>query len=159
MSTFAVSKRTALPPLESKGSPMKIGGNPMVKCRRSGAPTTRNLSGLEAGHCGPPRSLTRWDVTSVWGSASFGSESCLMKASFECVVEASKRDLRFEDRFRMRRRFEVIWSSEQAHTVDALAVSGDEGRGSLRKASGSRQQTLIRGCPNGETHCASSIPI
>jgi hypothetical protein len=70
-----------------------------------------------------------------------------------------KRDLRFEDRFRMRRRFEVIWSSEQAHTVDALAVSGDEGRGSLRKASGSRQQTLIRGCPNGETHRASGIPI
>ena len=33
----------------------------------------------------------------------------------------------------------VIWSSEEAHTVDALAVRGDERRGSLRKASGSRQ--------------------
>ena len=40
------------------------------------------------------------------------------------------------------RRLGVIWSSDQAHTVDALAVRGDEGRGSLRKASGSRQQTL-----------------
>ena len=26
----------------------------------------------------------------------------------------------------------VIWSSEEAHTVDALAVRGDERRGSLR---------------------------
>ena len=30
------------------------------------------------------------------------------------------------------RLFEVIWSSEKAHTVDALAARGDEGRGSLR---------------------------
>ena len=35
--------------------------------------------------------------------------------------------------------------------VDALAPSADEGRGSLRKASGSREQASIRGCPNGET--------
>ena len=54
------------------------------------------------------------------------------------------------------RRLEVIWSSDQAHTVDALAVRGDEGRGSLRKVPGSRQQTLIRKCPNGETHSARS---
>ena len=27
---------------------------------------------------------------------------------------------------------EVIWSSEQAHLVDALATTGDEGRCSLR---------------------------
>ena len=33
----------------------------------------------------------------------------------------------------------VIWSSEEAHTVDGLAVRSDERRGSLRKASGSRQ--------------------
>ena len=31
----------------------------------------------------------------------------------------------------------VIWSSDQACTVDALAVRGDEGRGNLRKGSGS----------------------
>jgi hypothetical protein len=36
-------------------------------------------------------------------------------------------------------------------TVDALAPSADEGRGTLRKAPGSRVQALIRGSPNGET--------
>ncbi len=55
------------------------------------------------------------------------------------------------------RRLAVIWSSEKAHTVDALAVRGDEGRGSLRKGTGSRQQTSIRACPNGETPRASVI--
>src|SRR5689334_11361078 len=35
--------------------------------------------------------------------------------------------------------------------VDALARTGDEGRGKLRKASGSCKRALIRGCPNGET--------
>ena len=35
--------------------------------------------------------------------------------------------------------------------MDALAPTGDEGRGKLRKASGSRKQALIRRCPNGET--------
>ena len=33
--------------------------------------------------------------------------------------------------------------------VDALALDADEGRGKLRKAAGSRKQTLIRRCPNG----------
>jgi hypothetical protein len=36
--------------------------------------------------------------------------------------------------------------------VDALAPGADEGRGKLRKASGSRKQALIRGYPNGGTH-------
>ena len=35
--------------------------------------------------------------------------------------------------------------------MDALAPEGDEGRGKLRKAPGSRKQALIRGFPNGET--------
>ena len=35
--------------------------------------------------------------------------------------------------------------------MDALVVSADEGRRWLRKASGSCQQTLIRGFPNGAT--------
>jgi len=35
--------------------------------------------------------------------------------------------------------------------VNALAPEGEEGRGKLRKASGSRKQALIRGYPNGET--------
>ena len=43
------------------------------------------------------------------------------------------------------------WSSEEVHTVDAWARAGDEGRGKLRKASGSCKHAEIRGCPNGET--------
>ena len=35
---------------------------------------------------------------------------------------------------------------------DALADTGDEGRGMLRKAPGRRKHPLIRRCPNGETH-------
>ena len=33
-------------------------------------------------------------------------------------------------------------TSEQVHMVDALAITGEEGRGSLRKATGSRQTDL-----------------
>ena len=36
--------------------------------------------------------------------------------------------------------------------MDALALGGDEGRGTLRKAVGRCEQSLIHGCPNGETH-------
>jgi hypothetical protein len=42
-------------------------------------------------------------------------------------------------------------SSYKGHGVDALAPRADEGRGRLRKASGSREQTVNRRCPNGET--------
>jgi hypothetical protein len=49
-------------------------------------------------------------------------------------------------------------SSYKGHGVDALAPRADEGRGRLRKASGSREQTLIRGCPNGETR-QGSCPV
>ena len=35
--------------------------------------------------------------------------------------------------------------------VDALALRDDEGRGKLRKATGSRKQALIRRYPNGAT--------
>ena len=35
--------------------------------------------------------------------------------------------------------------------MDALALEGDEGRGKLRKVSGSCKQTLIREYPNGAT--------
>ncbi len=38
----------------------------------------------------------------------------------------------------MKRLLWVIWLSDQACTVDALAGRGDEGRGNLRKGSGSR---------------------
>ena len=35
--------------------------------------------------------------------------------------------------------------------MNALAIRGEEGRGTLRKAAGSCEQALIRGYPNGET--------
>ena len=38
--------------------------------------------------------------------------------------------------------FMLIGSSNKAHTKDALAVEGDERRGSLRKASGSWQTSI-----------------
>ena len=41
--------------------------------------------------------------------------------------------------FDLKRGLKVIGSSEQVHMVDALAITGDEGRSSLRKAAGSRQ--------------------
>ena len=47
--------------------------------------------------------------------------------------------------------------AREGHSVDALAPGGDEGRGTLRKAMGSREQALIRGYPNGATHSARSI--
>ena len=35
--------------------------------------------------------------------------------------------------------------------MDALAISAEEGRGKLRKATGNCKQVLIRGYPNGGT--------
>ena len=43
-------------------------------------------------------------------------------------------------------------SSAKGHLVDALALRGDEGRSTLRKAAGRGEHPLIRGYPNGETH-------
>ncbi len=45
-----------------------------------------------------------------------------------------------------------IRSSEKERMVDALALDADEGRGKLRKATGSRKQTSIRRSPNVGTH-------
>ena len=45
-----------------------------------------------------------------------------------------------------------VGRGKQGHLVDALAPRGDEGRGTLRQALGSREQALIRGFPNGATH-------
>jgi hypothetical protein len=42
-------------------------------------------------------------------------------------------------------------SSEEEHRADALAPSAEEGRGKLRKATGSRKQAENRRYPNGET--------
>ena len=46
--------------------------------------------------------------------------------------------------------------------VDALVAKAEEGRGRLRKCSGSRQQAMIRTCPNGVIHSDESqitVPI
>ena len=57
--------------------------------------------------------------------------------------------------------FLCMWGdgAREGHSVDALAPGGDEGRGTLRKAMGSREQALIRGCPNGATHPERGIII
>jgi hypothetical protein len=54
-------------------------------------------------------------------------------------VERGKHEFTCDQELRVFRGLKVIGSSEQVHVVDALAITGDEGRGSLRKASGSRQ--------------------
>ena len=41
---------------------------------------------------------------------------------------------------------------QQGHLVDALALRGDEGRGTLRKARGRCERLVIPGFPNGATH-------
>ncbi len=43
--------------------------------------------------------------------------------------------------------------------VDAMASGGEEGRSRLRKATGSCEQALIRGYPNGGTHPEESQGI
>jgi len=41
---------------------------------------------------------------------------------------------------------------KEGHLVDALALRGDEGRGTLRKARGRCERSVIPGSPNGATH-------
>ncbi len=48
-------------------------------------------------------------------------------------------------------------SSYKEHRVDALAPYAEEGRGQLRKATGSGKQALIRRYPNGETRQMKSL--
>ena len=43
--------------------------------------------------------------------------------------------------------------------VDAMASGGEEGRGRLRKATGSCERAENRGCPNGATHPEESRDI
>ncbi len=54
---------------------------------------------------------------------------------------------------------ERLRSSVEGHLVDALALRGDEGRGTLRKAAGRGEHPLIRGSPNGETHPLGGIAV
>jgi hypothetical protein len=46
---------------------------------------------------------------------------------------------------------------KKGHLVDALALRGDEGRGTLRKARGRCERSVIPGSPNGATHPARGI--
>jgi hypothetical protein len=48
---------------------------------------------------------------------------------------------------------------KKGHLVDALALRGDEGRGTLRKARGRCERSVIPGCPNGATPPARVIAI
>ena len=48
-------------------------------------------------------------------------------------------------------------SVKEGHLVDALALRGDEGRGTLRYARGRGERSLIPGSPNGATHRATGI--
>ena len=59
--------------------------------------------------------------------------SCLSRARLGTSA------LNYPDLSAFNRGCKVIGSSELVHTVDALAITGDEGRSSLRKAAGSRQ--------------------
>ena len=52
-----------------------------------------------------------------------------------------------------------VRSRKEEQRENALAPGADEGRGKLRKATGSRKQALIRGCPNGETHAGRTLRI
>ncbi len=49
-----------------------------------------------------------------------------------------------------------INNKSKEHTVDALAQNGDEGRGKLRKVTGSCKHALIRKCPNGATQLSGA---
>lgn len=51
------------------------------------------------------------------------------------------------------------WRVNEGHLVDALALRGDEGRGTLRKAWGRCEQPLIPRSPNGETPAVRQILI
>ena len=48
--------------------------------------------------------------------------------------------------------------AQEGHLVDALTSGGEEGRSTLRKATGRREQSLIRGYPNGRTHRIMRYP-
>ena len=62
------------------------------------------------------------------------------RIGFDCIVhstrkrvECGKHEFTCDRGLRARARgLKVIGSSEQVHVVDALAITGDEGRGSLR---------------------------
>ena len=71
----------------------------------------------------------------------------------ESVVEKTihEQSVRDHTTERFKQILERHRSSKKEHKANAWAIGAEEGRGKLRKASGSRKQAPIRGCPNGET--------
>ena len=51
---------------------------------------------------------------------------------------------------------ERIWSSDEGSMEDASELSGEEGRGKLRKVTGRSKHPLIRESPNGVTRLGES---
>ena len=99
---------------------------------------------------GPPVKAKTWGCSSVGRAPALQAGGHRFKSghlhhnNFLNIVK-----LFFENCIPVRTR---IRSSYYGHTVDALEPGGDEGRGQLRKAAGSRKQAKIRGFPNGATH-------
>ena len=54
---------------------------------------------------------------------------------------------------------ERIWSSEKEFMEDASELSGEEGRGKLRKVTGRSKHPAIRESPNGVTRLEESPVI
>jgi len=52
----------------------------------------------------------------------------------------------------------IEWKRNKGHLVDALALRGEEGRGTLRKARGRCERSVIPGSPNGATHPKGATP-
>ena len=92
------------------------------------------------------------------GERSPPGEKWFLKAGIRAVPRAEPRGLHGRGSERSAGRgagakgaTERIPLSVYGRTKDALASAGDEGRGRLRQAPGSRQQALIRRFPNGAT--------
>ena len=74
---------------------------------------------------------------------------------FYDIMERTKQEYKSEN---TRTSKSTHMRSRQGRMGDALALGGEEGRDKLRKAAGRRKWPLIRGCPNGATQSARTIP-
>ena len=87
------------------------------------------------------------------GQLQAGSES----GRFGKKGIGDRRKAKEEERFNWSQDRATKKSSYKEHRVDALAPYAEEGRGKLRKATGSRKQALIRRHPNGETRQVKNL--
>ena len=81
----------------------------------------------------------------------FSTNRSLTTTYRETTKAEKKKAFNCEGNKDTRRRRLAAKASKERHMADALASGAEEGRGKLRKASGSCKQAIIRGCPNGET--------